>query len=78
MAEFDPELSVEVTGNEILITLPGTSYSVIYFKPRGQAWLAAKHIVHKDDLHIAMTSAEFLAKAWKVANDKARELRWIV
>jgi len=25
-----------------------------------------------------MTSAEFLAKAWKVANDKARELGWIV
>jgi len=27
---------------------------------------------------LRMTSAEFLAKAWKVANDKARELGWIV
>jgi len=25
-----------------------------------------------------MTGAEFLAKAWRVANDKARELGWIV
>jgi hypothetical protein len=78
MAGFDPELRVEVTGNEILVTLPGTSYSVTYFKPRGQPWLAAKNIVHEDDPRIAMTSAEFLAKAWKVANDKARDLGWIV
>jgi hypothetical protein len=78
MASFDPELSVEVTGNNILVTLPGTGYSVTYFKPRGQLWLAARDIVHEDDLRIAMTSAEFLAKAWKVANDKARELGWIV
>ena len=76
MAGFDPELSVEVYGNHIIVTLPGTSYSVTYFKPRGQPWLAAKDIVHKDDPRIAMTSAEFLAKAWKVANDKARELGW--
>ena len=78
MAGFDPELSVEVYGNHISVTLPGTSYSVTYFKPRGQPWLAAKDIVHKDDPRIAMTSAEFLAKAWKVANDKARDLGWIV
>jgi hypothetical protein len=26
----------------------------------------------------AMTAAEFLAKAWKLANDNARELGWIV
>jgi hypothetical protein len=45
---------------------------VTYFKPRGQPWLAAKNIVHEDDPRIAMTSAEFLAKAWKVANDKER------
>jgi hypothetical protein len=77
MAELDPELSVEVTGNHILVTLPGTSYSVTYFKPGHQPWLAAKDIVHKDDPRIAMTSAEFLAKAWKVANDKARDLGWI-
>ena len=63
MAGFDPELSVEVYGNHIIVTLPGTSYSVTYFKPRSQPWLAAKDIVHKDDPRIAMTSAEFLAKA---------------
>ena len=78
MAGFDPELSVEVYNNHITVTLPGTSYSVTYFKPRGQPWLAAKDIVHTDDPRIAITSAEFLAKAWKVANDTARDLGWIV
>jgi hypothetical protein len=37
-----------------------------------------KEIVHEDDPRVPMTSAEFLAKAWKVANDKARELGQIV
>jgi hypothetical protein len=40
--------------------------------------LLAKNIANKDDLRVAMTAAEFLAKAWKLANDKARELGWIV
>ena len=78
MVGFDPELSVEVTGNEILVTLSGTSYSVTYFKPRGQLWLVGKDMVHEDDPRTAMTSAEFLAKAWKVANDTAKYLGWIV
>jgi len=51
---------------------------VTYVKPRAQLWLAATDMVHEDDPRIAMTSAEFLAKAWKVANDRARDLGWIV
>jgi len=39
--------------------------------------LFAKDIMHKDDPRIPMTSAEFLAKAWKTANGMARELGWI-
>jgi hypothetical protein len=27
---------------------------------------------------VPMTSAEFVAKAWKIANEKARELGWVV
>jgi hypothetical protein len=50
------------------------SHSVTYFKRKGSPALFAKEIVHEDDPRVPMTSAEFLAKAWKVANDKAREL----
>jgi hypothetical protein len=36
-----------------------------------------KYSVGKDDHRIRMTAAEFKAKAWKLANQKARELGWI-
>ena len=74
---FDSQLSVDVAGNEIFVTLRGTSYAVTYFKRRGSPGLFAKDIMHKDDPRIPMTSAEFLAKAWKTANGMARELGWI-
>jgi hypothetical protein len=72
------DLSLEVVGNEILVTMRGTRYGVIYFKRRGSPGLFARNIVHEDDPRAPMTSAEFLAQAWKLANDKARELGWIV
>jgi hypothetical protein len=75
---FEPKLDVRVAGNDIIITLLGTHYSVTYFKRKGSPGLFAKDIVHKDDPRIPMTSAEFLAGAWKLANDKARQLGWIV
>jgi hypothetical protein len=36
--------------------------------------LLAKRFPGKDDPHALMTHAKFLARAWKLANDKAREL----
>jgi hypothetical protein len=78
MPDFDPKLGVLVAGNEIIITLLGTSYSVTYFKRIGSPGLFAKDFANEDDPRVPMTSAEFLAKAWKLANDKARELGWIV
>jgi hypothetical protein len=78
MTEFDPKLDIEVWGDDIMVTLPGTNYWVTYFKRKNCPGLLAKNIVNKDDPRIPMTSADFLAKAWKVANDKARELGWIV
>jgi hypothetical protein len=78
MIGFDPKFSVLVADNDILVTLQGTYYAVTYFKRRGSPGLFAKDIVHQDDPRIPMTSAEFLAGAWKLANDKARKLGWIV
>jgi len=37
--------------------------------------LLAKNFPYDDDRHIELTQAEFLARAWRLANDKARELR---
>jgi hypothetical protein len=38
----------------------------------------AKNIAERDDLRIQLPVADFLAAAWRLANDKARELGWIV
>jgi hypothetical protein len=38
----------------------------------------ARRITDRDDPRVAMTLSEFIAAAWKLANDKARELGWIV
>jgi hypothetical protein len=50
----------------------------IYDKPDKSPQLLARHMADTDDLHIPMSAAEFLAKAWKLANQKAREIGWIV
>jgi hypothetical protein len=78
MTDFNPTLGVVVSGNEIVVVLPGSIYTVTYFKRRDSYCLLAKNIATKDDPRIPMTAAEFLAKAWKAANEKARELGWIV
>lgn len=73
-----PKLRVQVVGDNIVVTLPGYSYAVTYYKPNGSSGLLMKYSVTNDDLRLQMTGAEFLAEAWKCANAKARELGWIV
>jgi hypothetical protein len=71
-------LHLEVVDDEIVVTLPFTSYTVTYYKPAKSPQLLAKRIASRDDPGSAMTLSEFLARAWRAANNKARELRWIV
>ena len=59
------------------MSLPGW-YSVTYYKPKRMPQLLAKPISERDDPRAPMRLTEFLAKAWTLANDKARELGWIV
>ena len=39
--------------------------------------LLAKNFPRKEDRRVSMTLADFLTAAYKLANDKARELGWI-
>jgi len=71
------ELRVQVVDDEIIVTLPGFRYSVTYYKPEKSPQLMAKNIASEDDLRAPMNVSEFLATAWRLANDKARELGWI-
>ena len=71
-----PEFSVQVVDDEIIVTLPGSHYSVTYYKSAKSPHLLAKFISDRDDPRVAMRLSEFLALAWRLANDKARELGW--
>jgi hypothetical protein len=69
---------LEVWDDEIVVSLPGANYVVTYYKPANSPQLLAKNFPYDDDRHTELTQAEFLARAWRLANDKARELRWIL
>jgi hypothetical protein len=75
----DVRLRVEVQGDDIIVTLPGTSYVVTYYRAAAfpQQLLTKSHS-GRDDEGAPMTQAEFHAHAWKAAKDKARELGWLV
>jgi len=56
-------------GREIIVTL--ADFCAIYVKPGTQQHLILKRRTETVD-------PETLARAWQAANDKARELGWIV
>jgi hypothetical protein len=71
-------LCIEVLDDEIVVSLAKSQLSVTYYKSDKSPQLLAKRITEKYDPRTPMTVSEFLVKAWKLANDKARELGWIV
>lgn len=75
MSRSDFDLSVNA--DEIVVTVPFTSYTVTYYKPDNSPQLLARKFPSKDDSRVPMTQAEFLAQAWRLANAKARELGWV-
>jgi hypothetical protein len=77
MPNRSAEFRVSVVDDEIIVTWPGSFYSVTYFKPEKSPQLLAKRLSNHDDLRFLMTAAEFLAEAWRLANARARELGWI-
>ena len=72
------QLELEVWDDEIIVSLPGTNYAVTNYKPANSPQLLAKDFPYDDDRGTELTQAEFLACAWRLANDKARELRWVM
>jgi hypothetical protein len=74
--QYNYELRLEVQSGEIIVTLPDSMYSVTYFVSQSEH-LAAKMLPVNYDPNAVLTSDEFLSQAWRLANDKARELGWI-
>lgn len=72
------DIHLDVRGGEIIVDLPGTNYTVTYHKPAVSPQLLAAYQPGKDDPRTSLTQAEFLARAGRLAHQKARELDWIV
>jgi hypothetical protein len=72
------DLQIEVRGQDIIVTMPETSFRVVYRKPNRGSQLVTKLDYFQHDQKGPITRAQFLARAWKLANDKARERGWIV
>ena len=66
------DLHLVVAAGGIVVTMPGTDFLVVYTKPENTLWLMVTKL--KDDRMASLKLAEFLARAWVAANDKAREL----
>jgi len=70
--ENDLDVQVAVKDGAIIVTLPGTSYCVVYRKG-ADPWLEIR-----DDPNSPISKFIFRARAWITADEKARELGWIV
>jgi hypothetical protein len=71
------DLHVEVQGGYIIVTLPGSHYSVTYYRPGNASHLIAKNIADRDDPRLQLTVANFLESASRAADHKARDFGWI-
>ena len=61
------DVNVEVRGEDIIITAPGTDHLVIYSKRENSFELRARKLYGPLD---------FRLRAWTLANHKAQELGW--
>src|SRR4029079_12415330 len=73
------KIIVEVLDGEILVTMPGTSFSVVYEKTKNNRLIASSFSGRKvRDERGRMSFPHFLSLAWTAANEKAKEIGWIV
>jgi hypothetical protein len=71
------DLDVEVWNDELIVTLPGTTYVATYYRATPRE-LLAKSSSGQETGGAPMTQAEFHGRAWAFAKAKARKLGWIV
>jgi hypothetical protein len=74
-APISDDLRIKVEGEDLLVTLPGTSYAVKCCKSANH--LYCKEYPMQVDRRSPLSQAEFVGKAWTKANEKARDLGWI-
>jgi len=73
MTEQSGNVWVQVADEEIIVTLPSSTYRATFCRPPD-----CLHLSSERDPRAPLTLAEFLGHAWEAAKEKARELEWIV
>jgi hypothetical protein len=78
MTEQSGNVWVQVADEEIIVTLPSSTYRATFCRPPDCRHLSLKDLSSERDPRAPLTLAEFLGHAWEAAKEKAHELGWIV
>ena len=73
MTNAKSNLRVQVVDDDIIVTLPGDAIRSPAAS-RHPPQLIEKYISDRDDPRVAMRLSEFLARAWRLADDKTSRL----
>ena len=74
MADSWEYLRVDIMDDELIVSLPYTSYSVTYYKRENSPQLVAKNIPMTDDIRTPVKLSDFLSHA-SIANEKGARTR---
>jgi hypothetical protein len=73
------KVAVKVAGDVLVVTMPGTTFSITYEKTAENKLVASSFRARKGlDETRNVSFPKFLGLAWTAANAKARELGWII
>jgi hypothetical protein len=72
------KVAVEVDGDILVVTMPGTGFSITYEKTEENRLVGSSfHTRKRPNETRKVTFPKFISLAWPAANEKARELGWI-
>ncbi len=75
----DGRVAVRVAGDVLVVTMPGTTFSITYEKTEENRLIAISfHARRGMDETRKVSFPKFLSLAWTAAKAKARELGWII
>ena len=73
------KVAVTVAGDVLVVTMAGTDFSITYEKTNENRLVACSFQARKfQDERRRVSFPKFLGLAWSAANDKAREIGWLV
>jgi hypothetical protein len=73
------KVTVEVAGDVLVVTMPGTAFRIAYEKTEDNRLVASSfHARRREGQTHKVSFPKFLGLAWTAANAKARELGWII